>query len=236
MLFGDSNGTEYSPTVVFKAKRSSIEEMAEENLRQRHGFGRKVWKEVSAIEAATGLSVFGNATAWRNETLQLRFLERHFAQRPDMSQSVLLLLDDFSGHWTESVVAYAKEINVVLLKVPPRFTSVCQPADVNWMKPFKDKMRGQWIEFLWLQIQERGQHPSSSVFKMKSPARADIATWIAAAWDGLSSETIRGGYNRAHMRNEEVGVAAREIIDELESLYAVDSALGDIDSDDDFDR
>nr|CCA17022.1 conserved hypothetical protein [Albugo laibachii Nc14] len=126
MLLGDSNGGKYAPTVVFKAKRSVVEETAQENLRVRHGFGRKVWKEVRAIEDATGLSIFGNTTAWWNESLQLQFLAQHFAQRPDMSQAVLLLLDDFSGPVSAKVVAYAKEINVVVLKVPPRFTSVCQ--------------------------------------------------------------------------------------------------------------
>nr|CCA28148.1 AlNc14C1323G12888 [Albugo laibachii Nc14] len=240
MLLGDSNGGKYAPTVVFKAKRSEVEETDQENLRVRHGFGRKVWKEVRAIEDAAGLWIFGNTTAWWNELQQLQFLAQHFAQQPDMSQAVLLLLDDFSGHWTAKVVAYAKETNVVVLKVPPRFTSFCHPADVSWMKPFKDKMRDQWIDFLRLQIRERRQQTTTqqptTAFKMKSPTRTDTAEWIAAAWIDLSAETIRAGYSGAHMRTEKVQPAVSELIAELESLQVVDSTFGDIESDDDFDR
>jgi hypothetical protein len=47
-----------------------------------------------------------------------------------MHVPMLLLWNDFSGHWTDEVVAYAGSINVVLVKVPPSATSVCQPADV----------------------------------------------------------------------------------------------------------
>nr|CCA19228.1 AlNc14C66G4676 [Albugo laibachii Nc14] len=54
------------------------------------------WKEVRAIEDATGVSIFGNTTAWWNELLQLQFLAQYFAQRPDMGQAVLLLLDDLA--------------------------------------------------------------------------------------------------------------------------------------------
>lgn len=63
MLLGDYNGAKYSPTVMFKAKRSSIKETTEENMREHHGFGRKVWKEVRTIETTTGLTAFGNSTA-----------------------------------------------------------------------------------------------------------------------------------------------------------------------------
>lgn len=68
-------------------------------------------------------------TAWWNGYLLLQFLKYHFAARQDPSKSVLLL-DDFSGRWIREVVEFAASINVVLLRVPPGATSVCQPADV----------------------------------------------------------------------------------------------------------
>ncbi|OWZ23108.1 hypothetical protein PHMEG_0002064, partial [Phytophthora megakarya] len=49
---------------------------------------------------------------------------------------VLLLWDDFSGHWIQPVRDYAASINVVLIKIPPGYTSSCQPADIAWMKSF----------------------------------------------------------------------------------------------------
>jgi hypothetical protein len=67
---------------------------------------------------------------WWNSDLSVQFLKFHFAARKDMHVPMLLLWNDFSGHWTDEVVAYAGSINVVLVKVPPSATSVCQPADV----------------------------------------------------------------------------------------------------------
>ncbi|GMF57815.1 unnamed protein product [Phytophthora fragariaefolia] len=71
-------------------------------------------------------------------------------------QNILLLWDDFSGHWTTEVKDYAVSINVILLKVPPRYTYVCQPADISWNKPLKARLRAQWIECLRSQLVEYG--------------------------------------------------------------------------------
>ena len=71
---------------------------------------------------------------------------------------------------------------------------------------------------------------------MKSPVRADIAEWTSLAWSDLTAETIKKGYHRAHMRTGNLEVAASELIDELERLYIMENEIGEIDSDDDFDR
>ncbi|KAG6969780.1 hypothetical protein JG688_00005166 [Phytophthora aleatoria] len=49
----------------------------------------------------------------------------------------LFLWGDFSGHWPQDIMDNAAAINVVLPKVPTRYTYVCQPADVAWNHPFK---------------------------------------------------------------------------------------------------
>ncbi|KAF4146459.1 DDE superfamily endonuclease [Phytophthora infestans] len=69
-----------------------------------------------------------------------------------MDEKILLLWDDFSGHWTKEVVDYATAINIVLMKVPPRYTYVCQPADVAWNQPFKSRLRARWLDLLSNQI------------------------------------------------------------------------------------
>ncbi|EGZ28930.1 hypothetical protein PHYSODRAFT_418998, partial [Phytophthora sojae] len=64
-------------------------------------------------------------------------LHFHFDHRTTHAEPALLLSDDFSGHWTAEGPAYAASIRVVLQKVPPDATSVCQSADVAWNHPFK---------------------------------------------------------------------------------------------------
>ncbi|KAL3665205.1 hypothetical protein V7S43_009833 [Phytophthora oleae] len=78
-----------------------------------------VWREISALQKETNCQIYGNKCAWWNSTLSLQFLAYHFAGR-----------ENINNNWTAEVVEYAASLNVILLKVPPKFTYVCQPADV----------------------------------------------------------------------------------------------------------
>ncbi|KAG3068247.1 hypothetical protein PI124_g19751 [Phytophthora idaei] len=53
----------------------------------------------------------------------------------------MLIWDDFSAHWTAKVIQYAAQKNVILQRVPPGYTRCCQPADISWNKPLKDRLR-----------------------------------------------------------------------------------------------
>ncbi|KAK1936703.1 hypothetical protein P3T76_010138 [Phytophthora citrophthora] len=75
-------------------------------------------------------------SAWWNSGLSVAFLDFHFAGR-DEDEHVLFLWDDFSAHWTDEVEAHGQKLNVYLLKVPSELTSVCQPADISWLRPLK---------------------------------------------------------------------------------------------------
>ena len=102
-----------------------------------------------------------------------------------------------------------------------------------WMKPFKDQIRAQWIGFLREQIQEwRVGEP----FKMKAPVRENVADWIHTAWDHLSIETIRGGYPITHTAVGDENEAECFVVIELARLSLLDTVLGEIDSDNQFDK
>ena len=108
-----------------------------------------------------------------------------FAERPNPQTPILLLVDDFSGHWTAKVNAYAASIGVHLLKVPPSYTAVCQPADIAWNRPFKAHLRAQWVASLREQL---AKHTGDDRFKMIAPKRGDIAAWIHTSWEKLTRE------------------------------------------------
>ncbi|KAE9028559.1 hypothetical protein PF011_g1509 [Phytophthora fragariae] len=122
MLLGDWHGNKYAPFVIFKCGTSRHKNIQEENDAVRHGCSIRLWKEY------------------------------HFGYRDNMDEKLLLLWDDFSGHWTPEVLDYSASINVILMKVPPRYTYVCQPADVAWNQPFKCRLRQRWFDCLRDQI------------------------------------------------------------------------------------
>jgi len=147
MLLGDNEGNKLDPFLIFKTKPSKIAETARENTATRHGFGRKLWSELVPLQQS--VQIYGNATAWWNSELSIAFLSYHFLRRPNMHEPVLLLWDDFSGHWRTDVLIFARLLNVELLKVPPGYTYVCQPADVAWNQPFKARSAMNGSNFLW---------------------------------------------------------------------------------------
>ncbi|KAF0702207.1 hypothetical protein AaE_016059 [Aphanomyces astaci] len=104
MILADSKGTKYPPFLVLKSKASTIKAVVQENLTQRHGFGRQVWKEIEDLEANFPLQIYGNPSAWWNAGISLRFLDFHFGHRRGQDvDPVLLLWDDFSAHFTDEV-------------------------------------------------------------------------------------------------------------------------------------
>ncbi|KAG6950658.1 hypothetical protein JG688_00014064 [Phytophthora aleatoria] len=99
---------------------------------------------------------------------------------------ILLLWDDFSGHWTQNVLDYAASINVVLEKAPPRATSVSQPADAAWSFPLKASLRNLWHTEMQTQITR--PRATGTKFKRKAPDRIKICGWISMTWDSLMAQ------------------------------------------------
>ncbi|CAK4266597.1 unnamed protein product [Aphanomyces euteiches] len=123
MVLGDASGRKYPLFLILKTKQSRIKVVVQENNSVRHGFGRVVWKEVEAIQSQYGCQIYGNPSAWWNSDLSIKFLKFHFESREARSEKkVLLLWDDFSAHFTDAVMACARDLNVLLYKVPPGFT------------------------------------------------------------------------------------------------------------------
>jgi hypothetical protein len=210
MLLAASDGTKMDPFVVFKTKPSTVPETARENRVIRHGFGRRLWRDIECLQH--GSRIYTNAAGWWNSELSIDFLAWHFGHRANMNEPVLLLWDDFSGHWRKDVIIYARLINVHLMKVPAGYTYVCQPADVAWNRPFKNHLRKEWIAFLLSQVRAAGV---GVAFKMAAPERHEIVSWIKSAWSSLSQVTVTAGFRKAGLcRPVAPSSPAQEVLDE----------------------
>ncbi|RHY30390.1 hypothetical protein DYB32_004337 [Aphanomyces invadans] len=105
MLLADSKGAKHPLFLVLKSAKSTVKEVVQENLKKHQGFGKKVWREVLPLQRVHRSQIYMNPTVWWNAGISLAFLKLHF-----------------DAHFTEEVVAYAESLNVVLERVPPRFT------------------------------------------------------------------------------------------------------------------
>ena len=60
----------------------------------------------------------------------------------------LLVLDSYRCHMMASVVHRIQEVGVEVIHIPGRCTSLCQPVDVGFNKPFKDRIKRLWTTWI----------------------------------------------------------------------------------------
>jgi hypothetical protein len=101
--------------------------------------------------------------AWENTVLA-----PYIATAPDHVVPVLIL-DMYRCHLMSLVVQMIQELGVELQHIPGGCTSLCQPVDVGFNKPFKDWMQRQWINWM---INEGIVHAAVEL---------DVAKWVHAA-------------------------------------------------------
>jgi hypothetical protein len=83
-----------------------------------------------------------------------------------------------------------QELGVEVQHIPGGCTSLCQPVDVGFNKPFKDRMRRQWINWM---TNEGVVHGTTS-----PPARLDVAKWVQNAMLEMKGrgDIIRNAWKR----------------------------------------
>lgn len=103
---------------------------------------------------------------------------------PDLRRR-LLVLDQYKPHYSPDAKELLENLKTDSILIPAGCTSLVQPADVSWNKPFKTKLRELWTE--WMRDTTRKLTKSG---KLKAPRRQDVINWISEAWHCVTKETI----------------------------------------------
>ncbi|RLO11337.1 hypothetical protein DYB28_010349 [Aphanomyces astaci] len=111
----------------------------------------------------------------------------------DIEEASVILVDNFESHVSEaSYKIINEELGSHLCPLPPNSTSMCQPLDVGVMAPFKRHLRELWLyEDI---ITGDDDDPFSLTARQK---RLALIKRAIAAWDMVSTETIRGSFEKA---------------------------------------
>lgn len=170
-----ANGDKLKPYVIFKGTRN----------------GRIVSREFPANPYRDKVVLCCQAKAWQDETNMLDYIDKvlvPYLQEKAAGVPALLLLDDFSAHWTEKIKDELISIGITPYKIPPGCTYLTQPIDVGIGKPFKDRIRSKWWEWMLSQGADRSTFVS---------AGRELGTkWVAESWDSITPDIVRNAWRK----------------------------------------
>ena len=107
-----------------------------------------------------------------------------------------MVWDMFSAHLKDSIKSAVVGKNSEMCIIPGGLTSLLQPLDVCLNKPFKDRVRQMWSDWIC----------SDAVKTTKSglPQRPDltlVCRWVKDAWDAMPREMIQKSFLKCGISN-----------------------------------
>ena len=158
-----------------------------------------------------GVVVRAQPKRWMDEDGVMFWLENVWNRRPGalLRKRSLLVWDMFSAHLKETVKSAFQKERTDMAVIPGGLTSQLQPLDVCLNKPFKDRIRQMWSDWIC----------SDAVTKTKSglPQKPDItlvARWVKDAWDSIPSEMVQKSFRKCGISNALDGTEDDAIYDD----------------------
>lgn len=112
-----------------------------------------------------------NEKGFMNESLMLEWIRLVWNRRPGalFQRPNMLVLDSFRGHLTASVKRALCDGKTDLVVIPGGLTSVLQPLDVVLNKPFKDRLRELYNEWMM------GFNPRTPAGRLQRPPLSTVS-------------------------------------------------------------
>lgn len=166
---------------------------------------------------------------WMSSDLVEDWVKTVWERRPGatLCKHSFLVLDSYRGHLTDSVKTTLSRAGTDIAIIPGGMTSQLQPLDVAINKPFKDRLRKHYTD--WLASEEHQLTPTG---RIKRASLGQLANWVAAAWSEISDDTIIRAFKKCSISNAMDGSEDDALWDELSNKE--DSDVVD-DDDDEYD-
>ena len=100
-----------------------------------------------------------------------------------MKKESLLVYDTFKAHLMDPIKKKLRDHNTVVAIIPGGLTSQLQPLDVSLNKPFKEKVRVMWPE--WIAGDEQKEFT-----KVIKPSITLWCNWILKAWEQIDPAIV----------------------------------------------
>ena len=124
----------------------------------------------------------------------------------------MLVWDMFRGHLTENVKKTAQKMDTTLAVIPGGLTSLLQPLDVCLNKPFKDRLRKMWIEWM-----ASGDVKTTKADNLMKPHIELVSKWVKDAWDTIPEDIIRRSFLKCSISNSMDGEQDEALFEKADS-------------------
>ena len=175
-----------------------------------------------------GVVVAMQEKGWMDENIMKIWIEKIWRSRIGGlgRRRSLLVLDSFQAHKTEQVEGSFKSENTDFVVIPGGLTSVLQPLDVCLNKPFKDRVRQKWVEWM-----AEGIHKLTAGGRQKKTSEELVCQWIGKGSRDIPREMVAKSFLKCGITNSLDGSEDDFIFDSSsddESVVAEDSLVTEL--------
>lgn len=169
--------------------------------------------------------------AWMDEEIMKEWIVNVWAAYTKKKRA-LLVLDSFSAHLCDAIQELFRKYNTTVIVIPGGCTSVLQPLDVSINRPFKDRLRKCWEQYMLQQSDAMNESDG----KIQPPTKQHLVDWVIEANEQLDANitivkksflvtgisNALGGYENHLIRND----VARQEIQEILAVVFGDEHVG----------
>ena len=146
-----------------------------------------------------GVLVRANKKGWMNEALTEEWLHKVWNRRPRnvANGRSMLVWDSFRAHITDPVKNVATKMKTDLNVIPGGLTSLMQPLDVSLNKPFKDRMKSQWNDWM---LSGKGKLTAGG--NLAKPDLPTVVKWVKDAWESIPKDMVVKSFLKCGIANK----------------------------------
>ena len=162
-LAARATGTKLKPFIIFAGAAREVQGLAQEF-------------RAHAV-------IMSNSNAWMNDEAVEEWLNSAVGQF--CFDKRLLLWDEFRAHTSAATRTKLQRMRIRAAVIPGGCTQYIQAPDVCWNKPFKDRLRQFYDDWM-----VNGEHTYTPAGNMRPPTRRLLVQWIVDSWQSLQQQLI----------------------------------------------
>src|SRR6218665_1265677 len=150
------------------------------------------------VKFTPGVIVQAHPKGWMDEAGTQQWLRQVWNTRPGamMSKRSMLVWNMFRAHITETSRKTPQDLRTDMAVIPGGLTSVLQPLDVCLNKPFKDRLRKMWLEWM-----TSGSATLTKGGNLQKPDITVVVSWAKQAWDSIPEDMVRKSFLKCGISN-----------------------------------